>query len=196
MSVKRDTNEAKNGLGKHCFTPRSIGKFEVGDNAEWSSALTLLQSRVEALENRQQPSCVEDEPDALTCWFRDAPDGVASAGTMVVATVTDPQAAVVMGPMTMVAATAMDPQEKLKDKCVAGDKEKLKDKLDAGLKERIETAVQDALDRLDEDQLAKKVEFEAKQKEFMGVVNPILLGAGIDGLNDLALTADLRCLGC
>merc|ERR1711972_700788 len=53
--------------------------------------------------------------------------------------------------------------------------EKLKDKFDAGDKEKIEAAVQDALDWLDKNQLAEKDEFEAKQKEVEGIVNPIMM---------------------
>merc|ERR1712063_217371 len=53
------------------------------------------------------------------------------------------------------------------------NEEKLKDKFEAGDKEQIEKAVQDALDWLDKNQLAEKDEFEAKQKELEGVVNPI-----------------------
>merc|ERR1712072_1242768 len=53
--------------------------------------------------------------------------------------------------------------------------EKLKDKFDAGDKEKIEKAVQDALDWLDKNQLAEKDEFEAKQKELEGIVNPIMM---------------------
>merc|ERR1712182_50552 len=53
--------------------------------------------------------------------------------------------------------------------------EKLKDKFEAGDKEKIEKAVQDALDWLDKNQLAEKEEFEAKQKELEGVVNPIMM---------------------
>merc|ERR1712032_845483 len=52
------------------------------------------------------------------------------------------------------------------------NEEKLKDKFEAGDKEKIEKAVQDALDLLDKNQLAEKDEFEAKQKEVEGVVNP------------------------
>merc|ERR1712064_19369 len=66
--------------------------------------------------------------------------------------------------------------------------EKLKDKFEAGDKEKIEAAVQDALDWLDKNQLAEKEEFEAKQKELEGVVNPIMMkvyqaagGSGMDG---------------
>merc|ERR1712075_26456 len=53
--------------------------------------------------------------------------------------------------------------------------EKLKDKFEGGDKEKIETAVQEALDWLDKNQMAEKDEFEAKQKELEGVVNPIMM---------------------
>merc|ERR1712167_367443 len=53
--------------------------------------------------------------------------------------------------------------------------EKLQDKFEAGDKEKIETAVQEALDWLDKNQMAEKDEFEAKQKELEGVVNPIMM---------------------
>merc|ERR1711861_86870 len=53
--------------------------------------------------------------------------------------------------------------------------EKLADKFEAGDKEKIESAVQEALDWLDKNQLAEKDEFEAKQKELEGVVNPIMM---------------------
>merc|ERR1712118_293078 len=53
--------------------------------------------------------------------------------------------------------------------------EKLKDKFEAGDKEKIEKAVQDALDWLDKNQMAEKDEFEAKQKDLEGVVNPIMM---------------------
>merc|ERR1719262_1263643 len=43
------------------------------------------------------------------------------------------------------------------------------------LKEKFEEAVQDTLDWLDKNQLAEKDEFEAKQKELEGVVNPIMM---------------------
>merc|ERR1719191_1628438 len=43
------------------------------------------------------------------------------------------------------------------------------------LKEKIEKAVQDTLDWLDKNQLAEKDEFEAKQKELEGIVNPIMM---------------------
>merc|ERR1712005_41084 len=53
--------------------------------------------------------------------------------------------------------------------------EKLQDKFEAGDKEKIEAAVQEALDWLDKNQLAEKDEFEAKQKELEGIVNPIMM---------------------
>merc|ERR1712127_284244 len=53
--------------------------------------------------------------------------------------------------------------------------EKLKEKFEAGDKEKIEAAVQDALDWLDKNQLAEKDEFEVKQKEVEGIVNPIMM---------------------
>merc|ERR1711862_1055590 len=46
---------------------------------------------------------------------------------------------------------------------------------DEANKEKIEKAVQDTLDWLDKNQLAEKDEFEAKQKELEGVVNPIMM---------------------
>merc|ERR1712232_60563 len=55
------------------------------------------------------------------------------------------------------------------------DEEKLKEKFEAGDKEKIEAAVQEALDWLDKNQLAEKDEFESKQKELEGVVNPIMM---------------------
>merc|ERR1712146_545077 len=56
-----------------------------------------------------------------------------------------------------------------------GSEEKLKDKLEGDDKEKIEKAVQETLDWLDKNQLAEKDEFEAKQKELEGVVNPIMM---------------------
>merc|ERR1712209_137947 len=53
--------------------------------------------------------------------------------------------------------------------------EKLKDKFESGDKEKIEKAVQETLDWLDKNQLAEKDEFEAKQKEMEGIVNPIMM---------------------
>merc|ERR1711981_901366 len=55
------------------------------------------------------------------------------------------------------------------------NEEKLKDKFEGGDKEKIEKAVQDTLDWLDKNQLAEKDEFEAKQKELEGIVNPIMM---------------------
>merc|ERR1719253_85463 len=53
--------------------------------------------------------------------------------------------------------------------------EKIKDKFEGDDKDKIEKAVQEALDWLDKNQLAEKDEFEAKQKELEGVVNPIMM---------------------
>merc|ERR1712119_224410 len=55
------------------------------------------------------------------------------------------------------------------------NEEKLKDKFEGGDKEKIEKAVQDTLDWLDKNQLAEKDDFETKQKEIEGVVNPIMM---------------------
>merc|ERR1719247_699233 len=55
------------------------------------------------------------------------------------------------------------------------NEEKLKEKFEDGDKDKIEKAVQDTLDWLDKNQLAEKDEFEAKQKELEGVVNPIMM---------------------
>merc|ERR1712241_1586692 len=55
------------------------------------------------------------------------------------------------------------------------NEEKLKDKFEGGDKEKIENAVQETLDWLDKNQLAEKDEFEAKQKELEGVINPIMM---------------------
>ena len=51
----------------------------------------------------------------------------------------------------------------------------MREKFEGGDKEKIEKAVQEALDWLDKNQLAEKDEFEAKQKELQGVVNPIMM---------------------
>merc|ERR1711907_550930 len=69
--------------------------------------------------------------------------------------------------------------------------EKLKDKFESGDKEKIEKAVQDALDWLDKNQLAEKDEFEAKQKEVEGIVNPIMMkvyqaAGGEGGMPDMS----------
>merc|ERR1712205_70962 len=53
--------------------------------------------------------------------------------------------------------------------------EKLQDKFEGDDKDKIEKAVQEALDWLDKNQLAEKQEFEDKQKELEGVVNPIMM---------------------
>merc|ERR1739837_11177 len=53
--------------------------------------------------------------------------------------------------------------------------EKLKEKFEDGDKEKIENAVQETLDWLDKNQLAEKDEFEGKQKELEGIVNPIMM---------------------
>merc|ERR1712144_53768 len=53
--------------------------------------------------------------------------------------------------------------------------EKLQDKFEGDDKDKIEKAVQEALDWLDKNQLAEKDEFEAKQKELEGIVNPIMM---------------------
>merc|ERR1719504_189571 len=53
--------------------------------------------------------------------------------------------------------------------------EKLKDKFEGDDKDKIEKAVQEALDWLDKNQLAEKDEFEGKQKELEGIVNPIMM---------------------
>merc|ERR1711964_431287 len=66
--------------------------------------------------------------------------------------------------------------------------EKLKDKFEEGDQDKIEKAVQETLDWLDKNQLAEKDEFEAKQKEIEGVVNPIMMkvyqAAGGGGMPD------------
>merc|ERR1712139_591883 len=54
------------------------------------------------------------------------------------------------------------------------DDPNLKDKFEADDKEKIETAVKDALDWLDKNQLAEKEEFDAKQKEVEAIANPIM----------------------
>merc|ERR1712048_274725 len=72
--------------------------------------------------------------------------------------------------------------------------EKLKDKFETGDKEKIEKAIQESLNWLDKNQLAEKDEFEAKQKELEGVVNPIMMkvyqaaggGGGADGMPDMS----------
>merc|ERR1712195_109618 len=69
--------------------------------------------------------------------------------------------------------------------------EKLQDKFEAGDKEKIEAAVQEALDWLDRNQMAETDEFDAKQKEVEGIVNPIMMkvyqaaGGGEGGMPDM-----------
>merc|ERR1719401_2769096 len=62
------------------------------------------------------------------------------------------------------------------------------EKLEDGDKEKIEKAVQETLDWLDKNQLAEKDEFEGKQKELEGIVNPIMMkvyqAAGGGGMPD------------
>merc|ERR1719161_2868046 len=53
--------------------------------------------------------------------------------------------------------------------------EKLQDKFEGDDKDKIEKAVQETLDWLDKNQMAEKDEFEAKQKELEGIVNPIMM---------------------
>merc|ERR1719182_418096 len=53
--------------------------------------------------------------------------------------------------------------------------EKLQDKFEGDDKDKIEKAVQEALDWLNKNQLAEKQEFEDKQKELEGIVNPIMM---------------------
>merc|ERR1712176_1380661 len=71
------------------------------------------------------------------------------------------------------------------------NEEKLKDKFEGGDKEKIEKAVQESIDWLDKNQLAEKDEFEAKQKELEGVVNPIMMkvyqaAGGEGGMPDMS----------
>merc|ERR1712188_47505 len=67
--------------------------------------------------------------------------------------------------------------------------EKLQDKFDAGDKDKVESAVQECLDWLERNQMAETEEFEAKQKELEGVVNPIMMkvyqSAGGGGMPDM-----------
>jgi L1 cell adhesion molecule like protein len=53
--------------------------------------------------------------------------------------------------------------------------EKLADKFEAGDKEKIETALQEALDWLERNQMAEAEEFESKQKEIEAITNPIMM---------------------
>eukprot|EP00928_Gymnodinium_smaydae_P023364 TRINITY_DN19312_c1_g2_i1.p1 TRINITY_DN19312_c1_g2~~TRINITY_DN19312_c1_g2_i1.p1 ORF type:complete len:643 (-),score=167.23 TRINITY_DN19312_c1_g2_i1:199-2127(-) len=52
--------------------------------------------------------------------------------------------------------------------------DKLKDKFEPSDKERLEATLKDALEWLDRNHLAETEEYEAKQKEFEAVVNPIM----------------------
>merc|ERR1712196_111958 len=67
------------------------------------------------------------------------------------------------------------------------DEKGLADKIDEEDKEKIEEAVKDGLEWLEDNQEAEKEEFEAKQKEVEGIVNPIMqkvyqqAGGGADG---------------
>merc|ERR1712159_164539 len=75
--------------------------------------------------------------------------------------------------------------------------EKLQDKFDAGDKDKIEKSVQDTLDWLERNQMAETEEFEAKQKELEGIVNPIMMkvyqSAGGGGMPDMG--GRRRCWG-
>merc|ERR1712032_159452 len=67
--------------------------------------------------------------------------------------------------------------------------EKLKDKFEGDDKENIEKAVDEALSWLERNQMAEKDEFESKQKEVEGIVNPIMMkvyqAAGGGGMPDM-----------
>merc|ERR1712093_338947 len=67
--------------------------------------------------------------------------------------------------------------------------EKLQDKFEAGDKDKIEKSVQEFLDWLERNQMAETEEFEAKQKELEGIVNPIMMkvyqSAGGGGMPDM-----------
>merc|ERR550514_117656 len=69
--------------------------------------------------------------------------------------------------------------------------EKLQDKFEGDDKDKIEKAVQETLDWLDRNQMAESDEFEAKQKELEGIVNPIMMkvyqGAGGGGMPDMGM---------
>merc|ERR1719386_230442 len=68
--------------------------------------------------------------------------------------------------------------------------EKLQDKFDAGDKEKIESAIKDALDWLERNQMAEAEEFEGKQKEVEAITNPIMMkvyqSAGGGGMPDMS----------
>ena len=82
----------------------------------------------------------------------------------------------VMNPI-MLKAFPIEAKNGLENYCVtlriAISTAELQDKFDAGDKENVEAAVQEALD-WSRNRLAKKEDFETKQKELEGVVNPIL----------------------
>jgi L1 cell adhesion molecule like protein len=67
--------------------------------------------------------------------------------------------------------------------------EKLQDKFEGDDKDKIEKSVQECLDWLERNQMAETEEFEAKQKELEGVVNPIMMkvyqSAGGGGMPDM-----------
>jgi len=68
--------------------------------------------------------------------------------------------------------------------------EKLKEKFEEGDKEKIESAVNEALEWLDKNQMAEKDEFEAKQKDLEAIVNPIMMkvyqaAGGAGGMPDM-----------
>merc|ERR1719321_2356305 len=70
------------------------------------------------------------------------------------------------------------------------DEEKLKDKFEDGDKDAIEEKVKEVISWLDNNQLAEKDEFDAKQKELEGVVNPIMMkvyqaAGGAGGMPDM-----------
>merc|ERR1719301_196449 len=67
--------------------------------------------------------------------------------------------------------------------------EKLKDKFEGDDKDKIDKALTETLDWLERNQMAETDEFEAKQKELEGVVNPIMMkvyqSAGGGGMPDM-----------
>jgi len=62
--------------------------------------------------------------------------------------------------------------------------DKHKDKFEDPDNEKLEKAMQETFDWLDKNQLAEKDEFEAKQKELVGVANPILVRRRDDQVHD------------
>merc|ERR1711881_5455 len=73
------------------------------------------------------------------------------------------------------AKTKIEAKNGLENYCFTMRNTLSEDKFEDGDKDKIEKAVQEALDWLDKNQLAEKYEFEAKQKELEGVVNPIMM---------------------